>query len=85
MVNGQEVNSPWISASAREHEVSLKAKNFPEGIVPNVRGMGAKDAVMLLENMGLEVVIKGVGSVREQSIRAGQNFRKGAKIYLRLG
>ncbi len=84
-VDGQELNSEWISASALEHEVSLKAKSFPEGIVPNVRGMGAKDAVMILENMGLKVSLKGVGSVREQSIKAGQNFRKGATIYLRLG
>ncbi|MBR8538056.1 transpeptidase family protein [Carboxylicivirga sediminis] len=85
MVNGQEVNSQWISASAREHEVSVKAKSFPDGIVPNVRGMGAKDAVMLLENMGMKVIIKGVGAVRDQSMTAGQNFRKGATIYLRLG
>ncbi|MBS2212751.1 transpeptidase family protein [Carboxylicivirga mesophila] len=85
MVNGQEVNSQWISASAREHEVNVKAKSFPDGIVPNVRGMGAKDAVMLLENMGLKVIIKGVGAVRDQSMTAGQNFRKGATIYLRLG
>ncbi|WP_439184903.1 penicillin-binding protein [Carboxylicivirga taeanensis] len=85
MVDGQEINSDWISASAREHEIDLKAKRFPEGIVPNVKGLGAKDAVMLLENLGLRVVMRGVGAVREQSIAAGQSFKKGATIYLRLG
>jgi cell division protein FtsI (penicillin-binding protein 3) len=85
MVKGQELNAKWISASAQEHEVSLKMKSFPEGIVPNVRGMGAKDAVMILENMGLKVSLKGVGAVREQSMTAGQSFKKGSTIYLRLG
>ena len=84
-VNGQEVNSEWISASAREHDVNINSKSFPSGIVPNVKGMGAKDAVCILENMGLKVVLKGVGRVVQQSITAGNNFNKGATIYLSMG
>ncbi|WP_430810387.1 MULTISPECIES: penicillin-binding transpeptidase domain-containing protein [unclassified Carboxylicivirga] len=85
MVQGQEVNSEWISASAREHDVTLQRKSFPKGIVPNVRGMGAKDAVSILENMGFNVVLRGVGRVVQQSISAGQNYTKGSTIYLSLG
>jgi cell division protein FtsI (penicillin-binding protein 3) len=85
MVQGQDVGSEWISTSAREHDVSLRGKNFPNGIVPNVKGMGAKDAVAILENMGMKVVINGVGRVVKQSMTAGQNFRKGSTIYLRMG
>ncbi len=85
MVKGKEVNSEWISASAREHDVSLNRKSFPLGIVPNVKGMGAKDVVCILENMGLKVIIEGVGRVKEQSLTAGQSFKKGSTIYLRMG
>ena len=85
LVQGKEVGAEWISTSAREHDVSLRPKSFPNGIVPNVKGMGAKDAVSILENLGLKVVIKGVGRVVQQSMTAGQNFRKGSTIYLRMG
>lgn len=83
-VKGLEVESEWISTQAQEYAIHMKSKNFPEGLVPNVRGMGAKDAVSLLENMGLKVVIRGVGKVVEQSLSAGQTYRKGATIYLRM-
>ncbi|WP_430813036.1 penicillin-binding protein [Carboxylicivirga sp. RSCT41] len=85
MVQGQEVESEWISTSAREHDISLRSKSFPVGIVPNVKGMGAKDAVAILENMGLKVVLSGVGRVKQQSMTAGQNYRKGSTIYLKMG
>ncbi len=84
-VKGQELETKWASTTAREHDIHLKSKSFPKGLVPNVRGMGAKDAVNILENMGLKVVLRGVGRVREQSMTAGQNFRKGSTIYLRMG
>jgi len=84
-INGKDIQSDWISASAREHDVALKRKNFPAGIVPNVKGMGAKDAVCILENMGLKVVLNGVGRVKQQSMKAGQVYRKGSTIYLSMG
>jgi len=85
VVQGKEIESEWISTSAREHDVNLNSKNFPSGIVPNVKGMGAKDAVCILENMGLKVVLKGFGRVKQQSMTAGQAFRKGSTIYLSMG
>nr|WP_319401870.1 penicillin-binding transpeptidase domain-containing protein [uncultured Carboxylicivirga sp.] len=84
-VKGQEISSEWASTKAREHDISMTSKSFPEGLVPNVLGMGAKDAVAILENHGLKVVLKGVGRVRQQSLTAGQNFRKGSVIYLQMG
>lgn len=54
-------------------------------LVPNVRGMGLRDALFLLENAGLDVRINGsVGKVIEQSIRPGTRAN-GQTIYLRLG
>ena len=52
--------------------------------IPDVLGMGAKDAVYLLENMGLVVRVKGRGLVKKQSLEPGYKFRKGDHIYLNL-
>lgn len=55
-----------------------------KGIVPNLNGLSAKDALYLLENSGFHVKLMGVGSVKKQSIEAGQKFNKGDKITLTL-
>ena len=52
--------------------------------VPNVVGMGAKDAVFLLESAGLKVELAGMGKVKSQSIQAGNTLHKGKTIHLRL-
>ena len=52
--------------------------------VPNVVGMGAKDAVYLLESAGLKVQLAGIGKVKSQSIQAGNTLQKGKTIHLRL-
>lgn len=62
----------------------------PENIVtapsvtPDVRGMGLKDAVYLMENKGLRTIISGRGKVVSQSIAAGTIFKKGDKVILML-
>jgi cell division protein FtsI (penicillin-binding protein 3) len=53
-------------------------------VTPNVVGMGLKDAVYLLENMGLKVTATGRGRVMNQSLAAGTNFNKNQNIALIL-
>ncbi|MBO4268941.1 MAG: transpeptidase family protein [Bacteroidaceae bacterium] len=55
-----------------------------ENMVPNVIGMGAQDALYILENAGLRVELQGVGRVRSQSLPGRAPFRKGDRIYLSL-
>lgn len=68
--------------------ISLQASNLEsqlkKGIVPNLNGLSAKDALYLLENSGFHVKLYGIGSVKKQSIEAGQKFNKGDKITLIL-
>ena len=52
--------------------------------IPNVIGMPAMDAVSLLENVGLNVKIKGIGKVKKQSIKKGTLIKKGSTIILNL-
>lgn len=52
--------------------------------VPDVRGMGAKDAVYLLESRGMKVLLSGVGKVVKQSVPAGGRPVKGQVVKLVL-
>lgn len=58
--------------------------NSDKPVIPDVKGMGLKDAVYLLENKGLKTVVAGKGKVVNQSIAAGTTFKKGQKIILML-
>jgi len=84
-IDGGDVESKWISTQAQEYKVGFSRKTFATGMVPNVKGMGAKDAVCLLENMGLKVIVSGRGRVIEQSINAGSKISKGSRIFIKLG
>jgi cell division protein FtsI (penicillin-binding protein 3) len=70
--NSGVLNTPLISSSTSG------------SVTPNVVGMGLKDAVYLLENMGLKVSITGRGRVMNQSLTAGTNFNKNQNIALIL-
>jgi cell division protein FtsI (penicillin-binding protein 3) len=52
--------------------------------VPNVVGMGLVDALYLLENAGLSVKTSGRGTVKSQSMTAGDHFEVGSKITIEL-
>ncbi|NJM41447.1 MAG: PASTA domain-containing protein, partial [Anaerolineae bacterium] len=45
--------------------------------VPNVLGMGLRDALFILENQGLRVHVVGTGMVSQQSLKANTRFTRG--------
>ena len=61
-----------------------KEDNYSQNITPDVTGMGAKDAVFLLESRGLKVKLRGRGKVRSQSYPAGKEIMKGCECILVL-
>ena len=65
-------------------QVELKELTVQGGIVPNVIGMGAKDAVYALEKYGLRVIFSGKGQVVSQSVSPGQRIVKGQSIAIVL-
>ncbi|MES2836424.1 MAG: penicillin-binding protein [Bacteroidota bacterium] len=74
----------WVSASTKENEIVFSNRKISENQVPNVAGMGIRDAVFLLENNGLVVKTNGRGIVSKQSIPAGTKIKKGTIILLEL-
>lgn len=82
--NGKNI---WGQATAQNQNVLLeerKEKQNKEN-VPDVYGMGARDAVYLLENCGLKVKIQGRGKVQSQSIAPGEKVKKGSICHIVLG
>lgn len=74
----------WVRATTQQDTVSISPLSLPEAAVPDVRGMGLRDALYLLENAGLTVTISGIGTVRRQSISPGTALRRNGSIHLDL-
>ena len=64
--------------------LTVKPYTLAAGKVPDVRGMGARDAIFLLENAGCRVDIVGRGKVLRQSI-APNTEAHGQQVRLSLG
>lgn len=78
----QEVTSELVSINASNGNVD--AVSPEDGKMPNVLGLGAKDALFLLEMRGLVVKTRGYGRVVEQSPKGGQIVSGGRTVYIRL-
>ncbi|MDT8373027.1 MAG: penicillin-binding protein [Bacteroidales bacterium] len=63
----------------RENDLTVS-----EGVMPDVVGMGLRDAIYLLENSGLRVYYTGHGRVAKQSPPAGARISKGATVSIEL-
>ncbi len=53
-------------------------------IMPRVVGLPVMDAIALLENLGLDVELSGLGKVKKQSIPEGQKIKKNQKVVLEV-
>jgi len=81
--NGQNT---WGLASTQENNVKLHEQTqHKSDSVPDVFGMGARDAVYLLESCGLKVQIQGRGKVQSQSMAVGEKVKKGSVCHIVLG
>ena len=83
-VNDYLHNEDWAVVSELDKKLRFESEEFKKGIVPNVRGMKAKDAVYLLETMGVQTNITGKGQVKSQSLKAGSKIVEGQQIQLQL-
>lgn len=64
--------------------VDLKSIEVKNNVVPEVTGMGLRDALFLLETLGLKVNAIGKGTVKSQSIKPGEPIVKGTQILIEL-
>lgn len=66
----------WVKGKDINGMCALSEQNVQSGIVPNVVGLTIKDAVYMLENLGMKVRFHGKGKVVSQSVVAGSRIDK---------
>jgi len=74
----------WSNVFAANYQPVVKTSVVRRQVMPNVKGMGLKDALYLLENMGVKVSVIGRGKVANQSIAPGSTVTKGVAVVLEL-
>ncbi|MEG1644898.1 MAG: penicillin-binding protein [Alistipes sp.] len=75
----------WVRAQIDSSAtVSLFSLNESPTLMPDVKGMGLKDALFLLESRGLIVHITGQGAVSQQSIPAGTHIQRKMAVSITL-
>ncbi|MBS5614231.1 MAG: PASTA domain-containing protein, partial [Prevotella buccalis] len=79
-------NPIWGSAEIQNNTVVKlrKVKVHGHKFIPNVEGMGARDAVYILESRGVKVKLDGRGKVISQSLEPGHGIKKGDVCHLTL-
>jgi cell division protein FtsI (penicillin-binding protein 3) len=75
----------WVVPVICDSTLSIKQVDSYDGKVPNVVGMGLRDALYILESRGIQVKLNGYGFVKSQSIKAGTSVSKDQTILLTLG
>jgi cell division protein FtsI (penicillin-binding protein 3) len=78
--------STWSTVySNNDFRSVLQIRQNNKNIVPNVRGMGLRDALYLLESNRIKVLVKGKGKVVSQSIASGTVITEKMVILIELG
>ncbi len=87
---GQSINNDWndtwasLKTSDNQTTITNEIDFINDNTVPNLSGLGAKDAIFVCENLGLKPRINGIGKVKSQSLHAGIKLTKGQSITLNL-
>lgn len=78
-------NNVWGTVETNKRDITFsEKKNINKQLVPDVHNMGARDAIYLLENCGIKVVMSGRGKVVEQSLAPGERIKQGMVCKLRF-
>ncbi len=80
-----DINSDWITTTASKDKLVIRPSFIQsKNRMPNVVNMNLKDAIFILENIGLQVFIEGKGKIKSQSVKAGEMIYKGTQVKLIL-
>jgi cell division protein FtsI (penicillin-binding protein 3) len=73
----QDVSKRWVEMENEQGRIVMEDLRISRKTVPDVRGMGVRDAVYILENLGMDVKLQGVGRVARQSVAPHSVNRRG--------
>lgn len=75
---------PWNTVQTNAQKISITTEPVNNKQMPDVKYMTLKDALYLLENMNMKVVVRGKGKVVAQDIAAGTPITKNQTVTLVL-
>jgi cell division protein FtsI (penicillin-binding protein 3) len=74
----------WGHLFSVDDQLELNNRKVTNKVMPDIRGMGLKDALFLLENRKMKVVFRGRGKVTSQSIEPGAYVGNNQTVTLEL-
>ena len=74
----------WRISFLKNKTMQSQVINTAGAVMPDVKGMGLKDALYVLETAGMKVQVNGKGRINNQSVAAGSPVAKGQQIILSL-
>lgn len=74
----------WAISKIEDGLATIDAVLMNKEVVPDVRSMRARDAVFMLESLGMKASLFGKGTVKSQSVRPGTKLSEGREIKLML-
>lgn len=83
-VDSVHVPTQWAVVSKGARGPVLLPEQISAATMPALKGMTLKDAVMICDDLGLNVSIKGKGKVIAQSVSPGEAVSKGKMVAIQL-
>lgn len=74
----------WARLYPVNNQPVMATKKEDAKQIPDVKGMGLKDALYLLESRDIQVLARGAGKVSQQSIPAGTTIEKNQQLTIEL-
>ncbi|MBO7143114.1 MAG: PASTA domain-containing protein [Bacteroidales bacterium] len=87
VITEEQSNTTWVQTRPTEDHKKLYVDSYTpiHGTIPNVKGMGLKDALYVLRSLDIAVKVVGHGVVKKQSIPPDTQIKKGMSITIELG
>ncbi len=79
-----KVDDEWVVCLSSQDTINFGRRLIRPKTIPSLKGMSAKDAIYILEELGLNTELKGKGFVVKQSVKAGTKLDKNALVTLTL-
>ncbi|HUW93581.1 MAG TPA: penicillin-binding protein [Bacteroidales bacterium] len=80
----RKVDGEWVRTREAGDTLRVVDLALIDGLMPNVMGMGLRDAIYLIENSGMRIRYTGRGKVVKQSLQPGVKVVKGGTVLIEL-
>ncbi|MEO7174537.1 MAG: penicillin-binding transpeptidase domain-containing protein [Saprospiraceae bacterium] len=74
--------SEWAAVAPDSNRLKMQDRPIQKGEIPNVLGMGLRDALFVLENRGYQVLVHGAGRVKSQNLVTGNSSTRRIDLVL---